>query len=127
VHKNPRRGCQSCFCNGLEVTCHTSHLFYEKITAAFDEEIESWQVTDRYMEHVTHVDSVANQLEFTRFDEFTAEDQADLFFLVPDKFKNNKLNSYGGNLSFRVFFKTSGSVDEPTRPFEIRIAVCLKI
>jgi hypothetical protein len=122
------------FSSGFSI-CQFVISCFRKIFKKFTKEIESWQVADRFLEQRAGVNAVDERLEFARFHEFPRAAADDLFFLVPDKFKNNKLNSYGGNLTFKLMFKTSSEDDEgeartgslSARPFEIRLSVLNRI
>ena len=89
THKNAQRGCQRCFCNGLDVNCRSSEMFYEKISANFEEEAESWQIRNRFLNETKPVTLVGQNIEFDLFDEF---ENRDLFFIVPTKFLDNKVS-----------------------------------
>ena len=45
------------------------------------------------------------------------------YFNAPQKFKGNKLNSYGGNLTFTIRFE--GTTTERTKPLDIILLVRL--
>lgn len=87
--KYHKKGCLSCFCNGLEVDCESSQMHYHKLKAQFDSEGHEWQISDRFIETKKDLDVVDDSIEFTRFNEFSNKE---LYFLVPSKFKGNKVN-----------------------------------
>lgn len=87
--KSYRRGCISCFCNGLEVQCESSRLHYASLAAKFDgSEQEQWQISDRFIETKLELEQVDQGVEFARFNEFS---ELDMYILVPSKFKGNKV------------------------------------
>lgn len=81
-------GCHRCFCNGLNVDCRSSDLSYSKLVADLEQDIQDWKISDKYLSRRESLEAVESKIEFTQFDEF---DSKDLFFLVPSKFKGNKV------------------------------------
>lgn len=78
-----------CFCNGLDVECTSSNFYYNKLESSFEIEIDEWFLTDRYTHLKENLELKDNGIEFTRFDEFLNKD---LYLLVPDKYKGNKVS-----------------------------------
>lgn len=89
TNREYRRGCLSCFCNGLDVNCASSKQYYGKIEADFYREGDSWIISDRYTRMNEHLEIINNNaIEFTRFNQFK---DYELYLLAPDKFKGNKV------------------------------------
>lgn len=86
--KTYKKGCVSCFCNGLEVDCQSSDMSYSKLVAKFDGDDDTWKISDRFVESQHEVEVVSNGIEFSRFGEFN---NVEMFFLVPAKFKGSKV------------------------------------
>ena len=63
-------------------------------------------------------DAEFNSIEFT---DFSGED---LYFLAPQKYRGNKLASYGGNLSFVIRYDGSALLDKPKK-LDVKISVYL--
>ena len=83
----------SCFCNGLDVNCFSSDLFYNKLEANFDNESNLWKISDKFTKLNENVELIDGAIEFNRFDELKSSgDVQDLYFIVPEKFRNNKVN-----------------------------------
>ena len=101
THRYYKKGCLTCFCNGLDVNCFSSDLFYNKLEANFESEGAKWKLSDKFTKLSEDVDVVDNGVEFSRFDELKPSSQ-DLYFIVPEKFKDNKVNSRKKNY---IFFK----------------------
>lgn len=116
THREYKRGCLSCFCNGLEVDCKSSDLVYNELRADFDNEHSEWTISDKYTKSRHSLDLVENGLEFSNFNSI----EEDAFLIVPDKFKGNKLASFGGNLSLTLKF--SSHDDSDSNKFELRIS-----
>ncbi len=87
-----KRGCLPCFCNGLDVECHSSNKFYGKIESDFYREGDSWYITDKFTNMNEHLEIINNNaIEFSRFNQFK---DYELFLIPPAKFKGNKVNIY---------------------------------
>lgn len=86
-NRNYKDGCMSCFCNGLNVNCKSSQLFYNKIYGNFDEEGKDWIVRDRDCQIKEDVFVENNGIEFDLFDRY----DKDLYFEAPAKFRGNKV------------------------------------
>jgi heparan sulfate proteoglycan 2 (perlecan) len=106
-----------CFCNGLEVHCEASNLYYNKIESRFQDNDDGWRVNNKFNNLSTSLNLKENGVEFVEFDEFPGEE---LFFYAPVKFLGNKLASYGGNLTFGIRYEGPSS-GRPKR-LEVRIA-----
>lgn len=94
--KSHRKGCVSCFCNGLEVDCKSSDLRYTTVEAKFNGDEETWKISDRFIENQYDVEIVDAGIEFDKLSEYP---DVEMFFLVPSKFKGNKV-SFGTSLIF---------------------------
>ena len=88
--KSHKKGCVSCFCNGLEVDCASSTQRYGKLMAKFEGDDEEWKISDRFIETKLEMETIDGGIEFTRFNEFK---DLDMFILVPNKFKGNMVNN----------------------------------
>ena len=54
-----------------------------------------WKISDKFTKLIENVELVDGGIEFNRFDELkTNGDVQDLYFIVPEKFRNNKVNSF---------------------------------
>ena len=53
-----------------------------------ENEGSEWKISDRFTELSEAVEIVDSGIEFSRFDEFRNKD---LYFIAPDKFKENKV------------------------------------
>jgi len=93
THRYYKKGCLSCFCNGLDVNCFSSDLFYNKLEANFENDSDQWKISDKFTKLTENVELVDGGIEFRRFDELkTNGDMQDLYFIAPEKFKSNKVN-----------------------------------
>ena len=87
-----KKGCLTCFCNGLDVDCESSsQLFYNKIKTNFEAEYQDWFITNKFTKFNESVLLDGNSIVFNRFDEFKNEE---LFFIVPSKFKGDKVGNF---------------------------------
>ena len=87
--KSHKKGCVSCFCNGLEVDCKSSDLRYATVEAKFNGDAEIWKISDRFIENQYEVEVVDAGIEFNKLSEYP---DVEMFFLVPSKFKGNKVS-----------------------------------
>jgi hypothetical protein len=85
--KKPSR-CADCFCNGLQIDCRPSNLFYNKINSDFEKGTEDWTVNNIYRNLTTSIIAEDNSIHYNNFGEFEGED---LFFYAPQKFLGNKV------------------------------------
>ena len=89
--KPSKRGCLSCFCNGLDVDCQSSDLNYEAIRSSFEYgSSDDWKISDKFTRLKEDVDVNEDGIEFTRFDEYQ---DTDLYFLPSRKFGGNRVRS----------------------------------
>lgn len=91
--KNNRKGCLSCFCNGLSVECQKSNLFYRKKISEFEN--EDWYLSNKFTQLKESLNIIQNGVEFNRINNF---DNEDLYFIVSSKFKGNHVNIINLNL-----------------------------
>ncbi len=88
--KKHQKGCLTCFCNGLSVDCESSNLFYNQLTSDFEKEYKDWHISNKFTtfkEEVNYGEN--NQITFDKFDNFKNEE---LFFIIPEKFKGDKVD-----------------------------------
>lgn len=111
-----KRGCLSCFCNGLEVECQPSSLVYENNRADFASESHDWSIGDKFTKNVQGLMFANNGLEYSDFNIFQDKEA---FFIVPEKFKGNKISSYGGNITIKLKYS---SLSQESQKFELRIS-----
>lgn len=112
-----KQGCTPCFCNGLQVNCYSSNLYYHKIQSTFQNSNEDWSINNRERSLRAPVNPRRNNIEFTRFADYPDQD---LYFYAPQKFLGNKLSSYGGNLTFTIHFE--GQSTNRPKKLEVRIS-----
>lgn len=115
---NRNAHCATCFCNGLDVDCEQSKLFYTKIESKFIESDDGWRVDNKHGNLTTSVDLKQESIQFLEFHDFPGED---LFFYAPPKYLGNKLASYGGNLTFGIRYE--GPSNGRPKRIEVRISV----
>ncbi len=78
----------SCFCNGLSVGCQSSKYLYKPIYSNFEQEYVDWYLSDKFTRLNESVVRREAGIGFMRFDQFRHEE---LYFIVPGKFKGNKV------------------------------------
>lgn len=78
----------SCFCNGLSVDCESSTHRYSQIDSDFESEYTDWYVSNKFTKLNETVDLQEGGVGFDRFEEFENEE---LYFIVPPKFRGNKV------------------------------------
>lgn len=108
-----------CFCNGLNVDCQSSDLFYGRIQSEFLGNDDEWQIKDRNSNELLPLQM--NGEAGVKFVDFQEHPEKDFYFLAPKKFLGNKIGSYGGNLTFKVVFE--GSSSGHTKKVDVRISV----
>ncbi|CAF0871328.1 unnamed protein product [Brachionus calyciflorus] len=116
TQRDYKRGCLSCFCNGLEVECQSSDLSYETMEANFESEYKDWTISDKFTKSSEQLELSNGALEFNNFDLYRDQEA---FLIVPQRFKENKLASYGGNLTIKLKFSTH---DSQSSQFELRLS-----
>lgn len=123
THRYYKKGCLSCFCNGLTVGCFSSDLYYNKLEADFTNESNQWKISDKFTRTTEDVELVEKAIQFNKFEDLK-ENFRDLYFIVPEKFKNNKIKSYGGNLTFTIKFSQTDNLnnEQEAKNVEIRIS-----
>lgn len=121
---NPR-GCSKCFCFAKASTCRSSSLFRAQVT-----DMESWTAASIIIGNVA---SFTNSLRTSHLSElqFLASSvQADLsdflpedgvfYFSAPQQYLGNKLTSYGGFLSYTLYY-VEGPSSHPQRAPDVII------
>jgi hypothetical protein len=109
-------------CIYLKVFCESSDLFYNPIESNFDEgDTDGWIVSDKSQNLNTSksLKIQNNKLEFNQYDDEYKNQE--LYFIAPNKFKGNKLTSYGGNLTFKIHFEGSSQINERTKKLSVRL------
>jgi hypothetical protein len=126
---NNKQSCVPCFCNGLAVDCESSNLVYNKIRSNFEVDDEQWYVANANGEAVKKLNVKVEQdssksLNWLTLTEFPKNE--DLYLIAPNKYRGNKLASYGGNLSFVLRYDGLTFSDKPKK-LDIRISVMIII
>jgi hypothetical protein len=103
----------------FKVNCRSSDLYYNTIDSKFQGDSEDWTIVDDKKSFKTNLNVQRGYIEFNQFDEFQNQE---LFFAAPRKYKGNRLNSYGGNLTFKIRFEGSTASERP-RKLIIRLSV----
>ncbi len=87
LDSNNVRGCQKCFCNGLNVNCQSSDLNYERHKSTF--ETENWKVSN-LIDDLNSAKLIASQegLDFVNIRDFT---DPKLYLVAPSKYNRNKV------------------------------------
>lgn len=116
---NHKKGCLSCFCNGLSVSCKSSQYHYEPIESDFEAEFTDWHVSNKFTKIFRDVELNENGISFSEFNDEELNNE-ELYFIVPSKFKGDKLHSYGGNLTFKFGFTSKDNA--AVQNLELRLA-----
>ncbi|XP_060115564.1 basement membrane-specific heparan sulfate proteoglycan core protein [Heteronotia binoei] len=112
--------CLACFCFGITKACHSSHRHRSQIRLRFDvpDDFKGVNVTSPSQPGVPPLSSTQLQVdpslqEFQLVDlsrRFLAQDS---FWTLPSQFLGNKVDSYGGYLSFKVRYGLARGQSEP--------------
>ncbi|XP_072101165.1 basement membrane-specific heparan sulfate proteoglycan core protein isoform X3 [Mobula birostris] len=101
-------GCLKCFCMGNSKDCASSSWHRDQVRGGFDAQEQSLYAlsnmadTHRTSEGIQF--SASNELTFTAF----ATIPRDIYYLVlPERFKGDKVTSYGGKLQYTVLHRIS--------------------
>jgi len=87
----------------------------------FTNDAEGWSIYDEgFNRRVLVRLAQANQQNRIAFSDFPADNDNEYFFDAPEKFKGNKLASYGGNLTFTISYEGSNSGERP-KPLEVKL------
>ena len=90
MDSNYIRGCRTCFCNGLEVACRSSDLYYNRVRSRFQDSGEGWKIrnTNELIPSANLKISAPGTLEFSNVQSFPGQD---LYFVAPAEFTGNKV------------------------------------
>ena len=88
---NHKKGCLSCFCNGLSVSCKSSQYHYEPIESDFEAEFTDWHVSNKFTKIFRDVELNENGISFSEFNDEELNNE-ELYFIVPSKFKGDKVS-----------------------------------
>ncbi|CAF0767900.1 unnamed protein product [Brachionus calyciflorus] len=102
VIENRNSLCAQCFCNGLNVNCRSSNLFYDRIESSLVRDNEDWSINNLDRSLRTPLITRDRSLEFRSFEDYPSED---FYFYAPARYLGNKLGSYGGNFTFNIRFE----------------------
>lgn len=86
---NNKKGCLSCFCNGLSVDCKSSDLYYRKEISDFAN--EDWYLSNKYTQLKENVQLIENGVQYNKIKSHSNED---LYFIVSSKFKGNHVRFF---------------------------------
>ncbi|XP_072282815.1 basement membrane-specific heparan sulfate proteoglycan core protein, partial [Pyxicephalus adspersus] len=116
--QNPE-GCLKCFCMGVTRQCSSSYWNRDQVRATYDSHerapfsISNAASTQTISEGIT----VTGPSELT-FSSFNNIPQDIYFWVLPERFKGDKVTSYGGELRYTITYEGSyGSLD--TQPFVV--------
>lgn len=80
----------TCFCNGMEVECSSSNMYYNKIESNFNKEGNEWILSDKKTE--LKLNLMANHHENSiEFNKIMEHRNKELFFIAPQKYRGNKV------------------------------------
>lgn len=88
---NHKKGCLSCFCNGLSVGCKSSQFHYEPIMSDFEVEFSDWQVSNKFTKIFRDVELNEYGISFNEFDDEELKNE-ELYFILPSKYKGDKVS-----------------------------------
>ena len=107
-------GCTQCFCSGLSTDCISSRLFRDFEQTVFvvplNDPYMGWYVSDQNglqqtragLFVISNPSTSLNQLEGSSVTVTIV--QHPVYFLLPEKFRGNKLTSYGGYFQYTIWF-----------------------
>ncbi|XP_051895600.1 basement membrane-specific heparan sulfate proteoglycan core protein isoform X2 [Pristis pectinata] len=101
-------GCLKCFCMGNSKDCASSSWHRDQVRGVFDAQERSlYMLTNMADTHRTTEGirfSASNELTFTAF----ATIPRDIYYLIlPERFKGDKVTSYGGKLQYTILHRIS--------------------
>ncbi|XP_078095298.1 basement membrane-specific heparan sulfate proteoglycan core protein isoform X4 [Mustelus asterias] len=101
-------GCLKCFCMGISKQCASSTWHRDQIQALYDErERNPYMLTN--MAHTQRITegvqiSGLSELTFANFDKIPRDIY---YWVLPDRFKGDKVTSYGGELHYTILHNVS--------------------
>eukprot|EP00079_Xenopus_tropicalis_P037485 XP_017951256.1 PREDICTED: basement membrane-specific heparan sulfate proteoglycan core protein [Xenopus tropicalis] len=114
--------CIPCFCFGVTKVCQQTGRYRNQIRLRFDVPEDFKGVNFTVPSHVGIPPLSSNQLQIdTSVEEFQLVDLSrrflsiDSFWTLPGQFLGNKVDSYGGSLSFKVRYGLTRGQSEPVR------------
>ncbi|XP_041425839.1 basement membrane-specific heparan sulfate proteoglycan core protein isoform X10 [Xenopus laevis] len=114
--------CIPCFCFGVTKVCQQTGHYRNQIRLRFDVPEDFKGVNITVPSHVGIPPLSSNQLQIdTSVEEFQLVDLSrrflsiDSFWTLPGQFLGNKVDSYGGSLSFKVRYGLTRGQSEPVR------------
>ncbi|XP_077167850.1 basement membrane-specific heparan sulfate proteoglycan core protein isoform X5 [Paroedura picta] len=101
-HKNPE-GCLKCFCMGVSRQCASSSWHRDQVRVAY-EDAEKGQFT---LSNLANTRTVSEGIHFTglselTFSSFHALPRDVYYWVLPERFKGDKVTSYGGELHYTI-------------------------
>ncbi|XP_067873656.1 basement membrane-specific heparan sulfate proteoglycan core protein isoform X2 [Heterodontus francisci] len=101
-------GCLKCFCMGISKQCASSSWHRDQVRAVYDEQernlfmLTNMAHTQRITEGVQL--SAASEITFVNFDTIPRDIY---YWVLPDRFKGDKVTSYGGELHYTILHNVS--------------------
>ncbi|XP_059511615.1 basement membrane-specific heparan sulfate proteoglycan core protein isoform X4 [Stegostoma tigrinum] len=101
-------GCVKCFCMGISKECTSSSWHRDQVRALYDEQesnlymLTNMAHTQRIIEGIKI--SALSELTFANFDAIPRDIY---YWVLPDRFKGDKVTSYGGELHYTILHNVS--------------------
>ncbi|XP_034609571.1 basement membrane-specific heparan sulfate proteoglycan core protein [Trachemys scripta elegans] len=120
--------CLACFCFGITTACHGTSRYRDQIRLRFDtpNDFKGVNVTTPAQPGTLPLSSTQLQIDPT-LQEFQLVDLSrrflahDSFWTLPNQFLGNKVDSYGGYLSFKVRYGLARGQSEPVQKSNVVI------
>uniref|UniRef100_A0A8C3FQN0 Heparan sulfate proteoglycan 2 n=1 Tax=Chrysemys picta bellii TaxID=8478 RepID=A0A8C3FQN0_CHRPI len=120
--------CLACFCFGITTACHGTSRYRDQIRLRFDtpDDFKGVNVTTPAQPGTLPLSSTQLQIDPT-LQEFQLVDLSrrflahDSFWTLPSQFLGNKVDSYGGYLSFKVRYGLARGQSEPVQKSNVVI------
>ncbi|XP_065431035.1 basement membrane-specific heparan sulfate proteoglycan core protein isoform X4 [Chrysemys picta bellii] len=120
--------CLACFCFGITTACHGTSRYRDQIRLRFDtpDDFKGVNVTTPAQPGMLPLSSTQLQIDPT-LQEFQLVDLSrrflahDSFWTLPSQFLGNKVDSYGGYLSFKVRYGLARGQSEPVQKSNVVI------
>ncbi|XP_053865478.1 basement membrane-specific heparan sulfate proteoglycan core protein isoform X4 [Malaclemys terrapin pileata] len=120
--------CLACFCFGITMACHGTSRYRDQIRLRFDtpNDFKGVNVTTPAQPGTLPLSSTQLQIDPT-LQEFQLVDLSrrflahDSFWTLPSQFLGNKVDSYGGYLSFKVRYGLARGQSEPVQKSNVVI------
>uniref|UniRef100_A0A8C0JBQ8 Heparan sulfate proteoglycan 2 n=1 Tax=Chelonoidis abingdonii TaxID=106734 RepID=A0A8C0JBQ8_CHEAB len=120
--------CLACFCFGITTACHSTSRYRDQIRLRFDtpDDFKGVNVTTPAQPGTLPLSSTQLQID-PALQEFQLVDLSrrflthDSFWTLPSQFLGNKVDSYGGYLSFKVRYGLARGQSEPVQKSNVVI------